>query len=342
MKIVSLLTILFSFTILNAQINTNISDTIFEQHLIDLGYDNVIDGIVLTSSISSVDSLTLIGYSGFKIDNLIGIEDFSSLQYLNCSNNNISSLDLNNNMSIKYLDCSSNSLQELLIDSLIALYTLKCSYNNLSTLNTSGNLSLTLLECINNKISALDLKFNKFLGTIRCGHNNLMTLDLSDMDLNILQCEHNFISDINLTNNHSLRHLTCHDNLLESINLNSSPNLEWLSLGNSDLLVPNNSFSNIDISSNCNITNFYSQNNQDLSCIRVCNISNSSNWIYNIDVGHYFSEDCNTTVTNDLQNKSIKIISIVDLFGREKSVETNTLLFYIFEDGSVNRNIILE
>ena len=36
---------------------TSIPDQNFEQHLIDYGYDNIIDGQVLTSSISSITNL---------------------------------------------------------------------------------------------------------------------------------------------------------------------------------------------------------------------------------------------------------------------------------------------
>ena len=63
------------FTITNGIVtatdNTAIFDSNFEQRLIDLGYDTIQDGQVLTSNIINVDSLFLSGTSNIKISNLI-------------------------------------------------------------------------------------------------------------------------------------------------------------------------------------------------------------------------------------------------------------------------------
>ena len=155
-------------------------------------------------------------------------------------------------------------------------------------------------------------------------------------------CEHNPITNIHLTNNSSLKHLTCHDNSLQTINLSSNTNLEWLSIGNSDLLPPNNDLSSLDLSTNCNITNFYCNNNLNLYCIQVCDTSLINNWIYNIDSQQYFSEDCNYTTINETYKNSGKIISIKDIYGRESSVIKNSILFYIYENGAVEKRIILQ
>ena len=342
MKIKFLSFLLLCALSINAQIFTQIPDSVFEQHLINLGYDNTIDSLVITDSISSLDSLTIIGFTGFEITNLSGIEDFSNLQYLDCSINNIDTLNLNLNANLKYLNCSANSLELLLIDSLNALDTLKCSFNNLSDLNTAGNGSLTVLECISNNIYSLNLDNNTFLGTVRCGHNNLSTLDLSALDLYILQCEHNPITNINLANNSSLKHLTCHDNSLQTINLNNNTNLEWLSVKNSDLLPPNNDLSTLDLSVNYNITNLYCNNNLNLYCIQAYDTSLINNWIYNIDSQQYFSEDCNYTAINETYKNSGKIISIKDIYGRESFTRKNSILFYIYENGAAEKRIILQ
>ena len=53
---------------------TMIPDPNFEQKLIDLGYDNVLDGSVNTSSI---DTITYLNVSMDSISNLDGIEDFT-------------------------------------------------------------------------------------------------------------------------------------------------------------------------------------------------------------------------------------------------------------------------
>ena len=86
---------------------TSIPDSVFEQKLINFGYDSVHDGQVFTANIVNVDSLDLeatFSGGGFgpivmlnNINDLTGIEDFSNLTYLNCSNNDLTQLDLSQN-----------------------------------------------------------------------------------------------------------------------------------------------------------------------------------------------------------------------------------------------------
>lgn len=77
---------------------TQIPDPGFEQALIDLGIDSegVLDGQVLTSDIENVEVLDfgLLRYAGFN--NLIGLEDFTSLKTLNLDmiSTDATSLDL--------------------------------------------------------------------------------------------------------------------------------------------------------------------------------------------------------------------------------------------------------
>ena len=89
---------------------TAIPDENFEQALIDLGYDNVIDGQVLTSSISSITNLDV---SNKSIQDLTGIEDFTSLINLDCSDNFLSSLNLGQKQNLKDLECQSNQLTSI-------------------------------------------------------------------------------------------------------------------------------------------------------------------------------------------------------------------------------------
>ena len=73
---------------------TAIPDANFEQALIDLGHDDVIDGAVLTANISGVTYLN-VGYK--SISDLTGIEDFINLRHLFCNNNQLTNLDISQN-----------------------------------------------------------------------------------------------------------------------------------------------------------------------------------------------------------------------------------------------------
>ena len=69
--------------------NTYVPDDNFEQAIIDLGYDDVLDDYVLTINISGV---TYLDVDNKNISNLTGIEGFSALSFLYCRNNLLTSL----------------------------------------------------------------------------------------------------------------------------------------------------------------------------------------------------------------------------------------------------------
>ena len=118
---------------------TYVPDNNFVQALINLGYDNAIDNYVLTSNINSITALSV---QGQNISSLEGIEDFSSLQNLNCNGNQLSVLNLNLNENIKYIQCKNNP-------PLVAIDLRINNYTNLSTLNVINNPSLSCIA-VNN------------------------------------------------------------------------------------------------------------------------------------------------------------------------------------------------
>ena len=323
----------------NAQFTT-IVDANFEQALINLGYDNILDSSVLTSN---VDTITFLDVSYQNISNLSGIEGFSSLKYLNCSNNSIDSLNLNQNMLLKELYCSSNEMVVLLIDNLGDLDLLDCSFNSLTILDLSQNLELDSLECSSNQLNTIEVNTN--LGYLYCGDNNLTSLDLSSLifnGLHELRCENNSITSINLSNNSNLKHLTCHNNLLQEIDLTSNYNLQWLSIGNNALFPNNNNLTNLDLSFNCDIENFYSSGNLNLYCIQVCDTIDANSWISNVDPQMYYSVNCNISGLDHISPTKGKLSSIKDIYGRESFKKTNSLLFFLYQDGGVEKRIFLD
>ena len=80
-----LLHLLIYLPIIGIGQTTSIPDPNFEQFLINAGLDFTLDGSVQTSSIDTLETLDFGWY--FNISDLTGIEDFSSLVYLNCNGN---------------------------------------------------------------------------------------------------------------------------------------------------------------------------------------------------------------------------------------------------------------
>ena len=207
---------------------TMIPDANFEQRLISFGYDNILDGVVLTAAIDTVTELQ-VGYYG--ISDLTGIEDFTALTYLNCAHNNLTSLNISNNT---------------------ALDTLLCQINQLTSLDVSQNTALTFLYCSENQLISLD---------VRNGNNG-------------------------------------------------------------------------------NFNNFLASNNTNLYCIDVDDAAwSTANWT-NIDPQHYFSNNCTgTAIEEHLTNK--EFLKVTDLLGRETK-QTNQPLFYIYDDGTVEKRITID
>ena len=98
-----LLLILLCFPMIGFGQQTYVPDDNFESYLEANGMGNGIanDDSVTTININTVTYLN-IAYQG--ISDLTGIEDFTALKWLYCKNNNLTSLDLSQNISLIELD----------------------------------------------------------------------------------------------------------------------------------------------------------------------------------------------------------------------------------------------
>lgn len=148
--------ILFATILYGYSQNTSIPDSNFEKSLIDLGYDTGNpDGFVPTANISTI---TYLDVSGKNINDLQGIQNFTALSTLICSNNNLTDIKITNNVALSGLDCSNNNLASLNISENIALVELFCQNNNLETLDASNNPALSIFSCQSNQLTSLNVK----------------------------------------------------------------------------------------------------------------------------------------------------------------------------------------
>ena len=215
-------------------IYTAIPDPNFEQALIDLGHDTIIDGKVLTSAVTGIISLDV---SNKGISNLYGIKSFTALQHLNCSTNGLNALDLVGLSNLKTIDCSANSIAEFLMTNTTNLTSLNCSYNNyLASLNLSGLTNLNTLVCGSNQLTSLNFTGLTHLATLDCSNNSLPTLSYSGLTtLTSLDCSYTERTSLSLTGLTNLVSLKFSDNLLTTINLSGLSNLKILDCSNNKL-----------------------------------------------------------------------------------------------------------
>jgi len=245
--------------------NTFVPDDNFEQALIDLGYDTgPLDNYVPTANIDTITNLIVDGKS---ITDLTGIEYFSSLQTLDCSNNDLTTLNLTKNTALISLVCHNNILNEL---------------------NVSQNNLLEIIFCINNQLTSLNLTQNIALSILYCSGNNLTNLNLSkNTALQLLICHSNSLSELDVSNNVDLRRLNCYNNNLTDLVLSSNIDL-------SELYCNNNSLTSLNVKNgdNFGIRSFDARNNSNLICIEVDNAAYSTaNWT-DIDPQTKFRENC--------------------------------------------------
>ena len=134
---------------LSTQNCTYIPDNNFEDKLISLGYDDVMDNYVLKSNINNVTDLYL---NFLSIYDLTGIEDFTALTFLDCGDNQLTGLDVSNNLALTNLRCYNNQLTSLDISQNTALTQLYCQSNQLTSLDVrnGNNTNLVIFYCNNN------------------------------------------------------------------------------------------------------------------------------------------------------------------------------------------------
>ena len=116
------------------------------------------DGVITPEEIKQIRGIVV---GGRNISSLKGIEYFTALAYLDCSNNQLTTLDVSKNTALESLDCCNNQLMTLDVSKNTALMWLRCSYNQLTTLNVS-NTALESLYCYCNQIkgAAMDALIN--------------------------------------------------------------------------------------------------------------------------------------------------------------------------------------
>jgi len=268
--------------------NTLIPDQNFEQKLISLGLDTVIDGKVPTSNISSITSLDV---SSNSIKDLTGIQDFVNLQTLKCAYNQLTALDVRQNTKLTLLSCYANQIKNLDVRQNKLLQTLECYTNQLSSLDVTQNTALTDLYCFENQLTSLNTSKNTKLNRLYCSDNLIGSLNLTNNPLLFfLNCTNNKIKNLDITKNTGLMHLFCSNNQISLIDASKVTELRNIDVSSNKLVSLNlKSGKNTLINLGQNLF----ANNPNLACIQVDDVSYSnSKWAGAKDATAIYSLDC--------------------------------------------------
>ncbi len=110
------------------------------------------------------------------------------VEILDCTNNQLTNLDVSQNPELKILYCFENRLTELDVSKNTLLEELRVSDNQISTLDVSQNNVLKDLRCSNNLITNIDVSANSSLIVLNLDRNQLTELDVSKNTLLLQIC----------------------------------------------------------------------------------------------------------------------------------------------------------
>ena len=176
--------------------------------------------------------------------------------YLDCSKNQLTTLDVSKNTTLEKLYCSENQLTTLDASQNSALTTLTCKYNQLTALDVSKNPALTTLDCFDNQLTTLDVSKNTALTWLDCSHNQLTALDITqNIALTELYCTNNQLTALDLSQNTALAELYCRSNQLTTLDVSKNTALTELDCSANPLTA-------LDVSKNTALTTLECTDNQ--------------------------------------------------------------------------------
>ena len=146
------------------------------------------------------------------------------LKILNCSHNNLTSMDLGilTGLKLEEVDCSYNKIWQIVMRSKEELVKFDCSNNELMALDVSRCYQLKQLNCSVNQLVELNVKNQTNLTLLDCHHNELTELNVSrNQNLASLTCDGNQLTTLDLSKNTSLSHLSCAENRLACVDFSN-------------------------------------------------------------------------------------------------------------------------
>ena len=206
---------------------TNFPDGAFRTYVAQFDTDQ--SGSFSDEELAAVTSIIP---TNLGITNLKGIEFFTSVNFLNVNNNNLTDLDVSNLPSLSLLTCSQNQLQSL--EFCPELDRLQCDNNQLTELNIPENSQLNEIYVRGNQLTKfilptmnLDPSQTVF---VKVHGNKITEADVRNAKLTELSINDNLITELDLTGQDQLATLNVSTNPIASLNLSDCTNLSWLGL----------------------------------------------------------------------------------------------------------------
>ncbi|MEE0450527.1 cell wall-binding repeat-containing protein [Peptacetobacter sp.] len=192
-------------------------DEEFRNKVIQIAEQVNVDNPILSAD--KIRNTTELDLYDSNIENLEGIENFKNLKILDCSANNLTSLDLSGNILIEDLNCGGNKISQINLSGCSNLIKFTSGYNGFDSIDLSDCVSLEELELVENNLKSLDLSNNM----------NLKILYYGVID------EPNLLSSIDFGNINSLETITINRSWIESLDFKNMSNLKELTITSSPI-----------------------------------------------------------------------------------------------------------
>lgn len=317
--------------------------------LSEYGYDINIDGILTVEEAITHKSLVI---RNENIKDFTGIEAFVNIEFLDCTNNSLTTLDLTKNTKLTSIICDGNQLTNLDLSKNILLESISIKFNQLTSLQLDNCPNLKVLDISSNQIVNLGLQNNSKLSTLHIPDNLISTLNLNNnTELSDFRAYNNQLTQLELTNNPKLKLVLLFNNKLSYLHINSTDSLQ-------SLYCNQNNLTQLDIRGFENLIKLDATTNPSLNqiCVIDSNIAKQKGFVK--DVQTSWNQNCTAGITNQelsnellfypiptsnyiTLNEQIIEASIFDLNGKKlNTYSTKSIPLYNFQPGVYSIQLI--
>jgi hypothetical protein len=303
--------------IISGQIIT-IPDANFKAALLPIADTNN-DGEI---QVSEAEALQIMDVQSQNIASMEGIQSFVNLTSLNCFSNDLTELNLTQNVSLIDLWIGQNDLTEIDLAQNVNLVNFDCGGTLISNFDFTHNLNVASIYIyFNNVVTSLDVSLNQALEELNYSNGVLTSLITQNPNLRSLVCTSNQLETIDVSQNPNLEFLDIGDNNLTELDVTQNQNLE-------ELFIPFNSLNAIDMSQNPNL-NWLSCSYNEIATLDLSLSANLSilNCRYN-----------NLTELDFTNNPAINFINLEHNLMTDLDLSGNPMLEYLwFNDNQLVR-----
>lgn len=333
-------------SVINAQI-INIPDANFKAQLLlandsnGIARDSQGNYIVIDTNnngdIEVSEALTVIDLyvNNQNITTLIGLEYFTNISLLDCTYNQITALDLTNNLAIQNLFSSHNLINNIVLPNFVNAIAIDLSFNLLNTIDLSNLSQLVSLFLNNNQLNSIVFDNPNFTylvdGGIDVSNNPLVTLNMNQLRNSPTVFGETY-DNIEI-NNTLLTQIVCPLAYVKYYYINDNPNLELISFKNQRLenFIDNDFDTGLFISNNTNLNTIcvddlsgpdtteqeffenYFNNSSIIVSSTICNLSTTT--FENSSISLY--PNPTNSILNIFANTTIYSIVILNSLGQE-------------------------